>query len=107
MKKIYAIVIVVLLSGCKPLANKGEVEISGSDCPKDGTCSIKIFNNKSITTKSDENNENFHYEMVENTTKNTVVFEYSKDVPKGVMDAGLREEITVEFDNNIKPMKIY
>ena len=105
MKKYGTLIFLIIVAACKPTAFKNEAVNLVSDCPGDGSCTMKIFPDKGIITKAGENNGNFHYEMVADAAKSTVVYEYSKNVPKNVMDAGLREEIVLEIDDTIKEGK--
>ncbi|MDI1254957.1 MAG: hypothetical protein PSV16_02565 [Flavobacterium sp.] len=106
MKKYKIFFLLVVLMACKSakqsiVAENAIVNFT-SDCPKEGTCTVKLLHNKAVVTKTDENGENFQYNLIADTTKTTIVYEYSKNVPKGIMDAGLREEIVITIDNNIK-----
>lgn len=70
-----------------------------SDCPSDGNCRIKIEKNKQLLLKSDYIGK-LYYELMNDTSKSVVIYEYSRNTPKDLQDASYREEIIFEIPNN-------
>ena len=104
MKRLLLFVLLILLFACDA-KKQGATNINStiaqlSSCPKQGNCSVKIFCNSAMDIKSDENNENLHYELKTDNRKSIIVYSYVLTVPKGVMDGGLREEVVVEIEND-------
>jgi len=98
MKKILLLVSIVLLS-CSAKKNTAiNTAILTSDCPKDGTCTIKLFKNQSMSIQEDEWG-NRSYKLVENGEKNVIQFNYIRTVKGNLQDAGYREEIVFEINN--------
>ncbi len=75
-----------------------------SDCPKDGTCSVEIIKNKSISIKKDEFGS-IYYLLEDNLNTTVVKYSYSRTVKGDLQDAGYREEIVFEIDENNKTLK--
>lgn len=65
-----------------------------SECPKAGSCTVKIEQHKSMVVIQNENG--IHYALEENPETNVVIYTYSKTIKGNVQDAGYREEIVFE-----------
>ena len=105
MKTLLAISLLSLLSSCtsnKKLAatlSKNENTISlESACPEDGKCTVEIFKNKSLNVLSDEFGS-IYTQQLDNPEMSVIVYQYDRNVPKGLQDAHYREEIIFEVNN--------
>lgn len=70
-------------------------------CPKEGSCDIKVHTDKTIVVKTSELGE-LYYELQDSKDKTVIVYTYTKTVRKDIMDAGYREEIVFEINNDAK-----
>lgn len=101
MKKIVALLLAFLVLSCatkKPMANFSKATLL-SDCPTAGTCTVELFQNKSMVINFDNNRNT--YSLVDNFEKNVVVFTYNKTVKGNLQDAGYREEVIFETEKTL------
>jgi len=82
---------------CKKNTTPAEAVAITSECPKDGTCSVKLLKDKSIAVKKDEFGR-LYYTLEESTSKNVVHYIYKRTVKGDLQDASYREEIVFEID---------
>jgi hypothetical protein len=101
MKRILQITACLLLLSCS--TKKAGIAIPAvtltSDCAKNAECSLKIFPYKSMNVKTDEFGR-LYYEMVDNPEKNVIQYNYNKIVKGDIQDAGYREELVFEANQN-------
>lgn len=76
-----------------------------SECPDDGICTLKIYENKGLSIKTD-NTGKIYYEFEENKELNVIHFEYKRNVPDDLQDASYREEIVFELKNSISEINL-
>lgn len=103
MKKLFLILLALGLSFChcpKPsvagTSTKASIE---SSCPENGVCTIKIEKNKSMLVKTDEFGS-VYYILEDDATKSVIIYEYKRNVEKGLQDGQHREEIVFEINNS-------
>lgn len=77
----------------KPIGNEAALI---SECPKDGTCTIELFENKSIVVKKDDFGS-VYYNLEDNTSTSVAKYTYSRKVKGDIQDAGYREEVIMEL----------
>jgi len=70
-----------------------------STCPENGVCTIKIQKGKSMIVKTDEFGS-VYYTLEDNSAKSVIVYEYKRNVEKGLEDGQHREEIVFEINNS-------
>ncbi len=118
MKLLSFIFFAVLIIGCKTNKNvvtnsiisdtinqnKSEKQLQ-TICPENGKCTTTIFRNQSLDIKTDEFGS-IYYEKIDNPNTSVILFSYSRNVPKGVQDAGYREEIVFEINNSDKNISL-
>ena len=75
------------------------------DCPKDGTCSIKLLQNKGVSIKKDDFGRDY-LELAESAATNVIQYQYSRTVKGKVQDAGYREEVIFEIGQNVDAMAL-
>lgn len=102
-----------LLYSCSP-SNKFDKQLSKNDkieekslktkCPKDGICFINFLSNKSIKTKTVNNI--FSYDIVDDSNKTVIQFQYSKNQDETPVDGGYRETIFFEVSNTNKNLEL-
>lgn len=66
-------------------------------CPNNGECSLTITENKGLNLKM-VNNDTI-YEIVENSNKTTIKYNYSVNQDQAIHDGGYAEEIIFEIEN--------
>jgi hypothetical protein len=97
-KKILLLLCALLLS-CSASQKNGVTTVTlTSECPKNGTCTLKLHKNKSMSVKTDEWG-NRSYALEESTEKSVIQFNYVRTVKGNIQDAGYREEIAFEINN--------
>ena len=106
-KKIVLLFVVmsVLSCNCKKATAQQKTATLTSECPKDGTCTIKIIKNKSIVIKKDEFGSVF-YTLEGSTSKKVVQYTYNRTVKGDIQDANYREEVIFELDNKAKNINL-
>jgi len=72
-----------------------------SDCPKDGTCSIEIYEQQKIVVKNDEFGRPY-YTLEASDEKKVIRFTYNKKVKENLQDASYKEEVLFEINNQIQ-----
>ena len=97
MKRIIFIAALALLS-CSAKKSAAQVAMLTSECPKDGTCSIELFENKSIAVKKDEFGS-LYYSLEDNASTRVAKYTYTRQVKGEIQDAGYREEVIIELKN--------
>ncbi len=70
-----------------------------SECPKNGDCTIQVFENKSMIVKSDEFGS-LYYDLEDNMVKKVLKYTYNRKVKGDIQDANYREEIVFELENS-------
>jgi len=101
MKKLILCAAVLFLSCASKKTNGIQKPVAlqlESECPKAGTCSIEVFENKKMQVNLDEFGS-VYYQLEEDLQKKVVKYVYSKTVKGDIQDAGYREEIVFELDN--------
>lgn len=104
MKKIITLITVLFLASCsckKVNSQNHSTANLTSDCPKNGTCSLELFKGKSMLVNQDEFNKPY-YELEENAATTVLKYTYSRTVKGNIQDAGYREEIVFEINNDQK-----
>lgn len=103
MKKLLFIPLALGLSFCNcqkatvaTMPTKSSIE---STCPENGVCTIQIQKNKSMAVKTDEFGS-VYYTSEDDATKSIIVYEYKRNVEKGLQDGQHREEIVFEINNS-------
>jgi hypothetical protein len=103
MKTIISTFSLILMVSCgcnKSISHIDKVANLISDCPKDGTCVLEVFKNKSITVKQDEFGS-IYYSIDDNLNSKVYKYVYSRTIKGDLQDAGYREEIVFELNNDI------
>ena len=88
----------ILSCKCKKTATQQTTVSVTSECPKDGTCTVQLLKNKSITVKKDEFGSTF-YTLEDSDSKNVIQYTYKRTVKGDLQDANYREEIIFEINN--------
>ena len=70
-----------------------------SPCPSDGVCTTEILKNKSLVIKTDEFGSTYT-QTIDSETTSVIVYQYNRIVKGDLQDAGYREEIIFEINNN-------
>lgn len=68
-------------------------------CPEDGKCTVQLFKNKSLEVKTDEFGS-VYYQMTDNTQTSVILYQYKRNVEKGLQDAHYTEEIIFEISHS-------
>jgi hypothetical protein len=100
MKKVSVLIILFILVSCG--SKKSSTVLSASltsACPKDGDCTVAVFDNKSMVVKTTELGS-LYYELEENTSKKVIKYTYNRKVKGNIQDASYREEIVFEINNS-------
>ncbi|HMI06592.1 MAG TPA: hypothetical protein VK528_03525 [Flavobacterium sp.] len=101
MKKIVGLLFAFLLLSCGAKKPSGPtIAALLSECPKNGTCTVKILSHKSMVVTQDD--YGMHYKLEENPEKNVVLYTYSRTIKGDVQDASYREEVVFEVNNDLK-----
>lgn len=99
-KKVSVFIILLVLASCGTKRSTSVLDASlNSGCPKDGDCTVAIFDNKSMTVKTTELGS-LYYELAENTSKKVIKYTYNRKVKGNIQDASYREEIVFEINSN-------
>ena len=103
MKKLFLIPLALGLTFChcqKAAVSATSTKVSiESTCPENGVCTIQIQKNKSMIVKTDEFGS-VYYTLEDDTAKSVIVYEYKRNVEKGLQDGQHREEIIFEINNS-------
>jgi hypothetical protein len=97
MRKIILLSTLMLLS-CGAKKSTAKVAALTSECPKDGTCAVEIFENKSIAVKKDELGS-LYYTIEDASATRVAKYTYTRKVKGEIQDAGYREEVIIELKN--------
>lgn len=105
MKKLLFISLALSLSFCDcqktavaATSPKPSIAIE-STCPENGVCTIKIQKGKRMNVKADEFGS-VYYNLEEDATKSVIIYEYNRNVEKGLQDGQHKEEIVFEINNS-------
>lgn len=108
MKKIFSIVLPVLLFACASqkdstavLNSKSTIE---SQCPPQGKCTITIHKDKGLLVKTDDFNK-LYYEYAHAPGKVVVTYVYNKTKNPDYQDDFYNEELAFESDVNLSNIK--
>lgn len=103
MKKLFLIPLALSLTFCHcqkaavaAVQTKSKIE---STCPENGVCTIQIQKNKSMVVKTDEFGS-VYYTLEDDNSKSVILYEYKRNVEKGLEDGQHREEIVFEINNS-------
>jgi hypothetical protein len=66
-------------------------------CPEGGNCMIEILTGKSFSVKNFNNA--LTYQLMDDATKTTIHFQYTRKLDESIFDGGYREELFFELDN--------
>lgn len=100
MKTLFVVVSALLLTGCGARKNtaKSPADPIVKDCPVEGTCKMEVLPNKSLEVRSDESG-GLYYQLTDAENTTVVLYQYDKNVPANLADAGYRETIVFEVNN--------
>ena len=88
----------ILFSCCsKKTTSANNISQKVNICADNGTCTIEILKNKSISINADFGKTN--YILIDDFDKNVVKYQYAKNLEESNIDGGYREEIIFEIDN--------
>lgn len=111
MKLFYLLLFMILSLGCSSQKSAFNLEkldkiksFSTSDCPEDGTCTLKIIPNKSLTLKYDD----FGQLYGETIGSDQVLIEYTykRKVPKNLADAHYSETYYFTIPKSTKELDL-
>jgi len=112
MKKLFLMPTAFLFSFCctnKEIMKKEEenkvVTKTESSCPSDGVCTTEILKKKSLVIKTDEFGSTYT-QIIDSETTSVIVYQYNRIVKGDLQDAGYREEIIFEINNNDKELNL-
>ncbi|MFD2908368.1 hypothetical protein ACFSX9_06435 [Flavobacterium ardleyense] len=72
---------------------------SAADCPTDGDCTTVLFENKSLSIKTDDIGS-IYYTLNDNLETSVIKFEYNKKIDTTLQDNSYREEVLFEIPNS-------
>ena len=114
-KKLLFIPLGIIVSFCAPkkeITNNdktaGEVKkinLSDSNCPEDGICSIEVIKNKSIVVKTDDFGSNY-YLLEDHENTSVIYYKYDRNFEKDLQDAYYKEEIAFEVSNDVNQLNL-
>lgn len=86
-------------SCCSKKSNllENKEQSSSFECPNNGECSLTIIENKGLNLKM-INNDTI-YEIIDNTEKTIIKYNYSINQDQNIYDGGYAEEIIFEIEN--------
>lgn len=102
MKKLLAIPIALMLLNCGSSMSLSETSESTKEvaqCPEKGNCTIEVLKNKTLLTKTDGTGA-LYYKISDSNITSVIKYTYTKDSNPAIQDAGYREEIIFEVENN-------
>lgn len=112
MKKLFLIPSALLFSFCctnKEVIKKEEdtkiVLKTASPCPSDGLCTTEILKNKSLVIKTDEFGSTYT-QTIDSETTSVIVYQYNRTVKGDLQDAGYKEEVIFEINNNTEELNL-
>jgi hypothetical protein len=86
-----------IISCCSKKHADNKSSITSFVCPNKGDCILEIIKNKGITLKK-TNDIDVAYEIVEDSTKMVVKYNYSVNQDQAIYDGGYAEEIIFEIN---------
>lgn len=98
------IIVLVMLFSCNTtkstVATTSSVtkEAVQAFCPENGKCTTQLLKGKSLNVKTDEFGSTY-YQLTDNNQTTVILYQYKRNVPKGLQDAGYTEEILFEINN--------
>ncbi len=82
-----------------------KINLSDSNCPEDGICSIEVIKNKSIVVKTDDFGSNY-YLLEDNENTSVIYYKYDRNFEKDLQDAYYKEEIAFEVSNDVNQLNL-
>lgn len=105
MKKILIYGSFLFLLSCKAQTSfKNELTLI-SECPKDGTCEIELYQNKSLVLLVDQLG-GMYYELQETPGKSVIHFQYNKTTQANLQDGHYREDVLFEINHDTKSLNL-
>lgn len=74
-------------------------------CPEDGKCTTQLLKNKSLNVKTDEFGATY-YQLSDNKQASVILYQYKRNVKKGLQDGNYTEEIIFEINNDDAKMTL-
>lgn len=107
MKKLLLIPVLLSLSFCNTANTNKSVMTTTieSECPANGKCTIQLLKNKGIDLKTDGLGK-LYYQLIDDSSKSVVIYEYNRDVEEGLQDGQHKEEIAFEIENGAKEIRL-
>lgn len=112
MKIFYFLIPLFMVNACKTQSGTvtssektimQQKEIKDSGCPSDGTCTVKVYKNKSLEIRKDESMRTIYPEIVDGS--NIVVeYTYFRSGPEGTADGNYSETIQFELPAGTKDL---
>lgn len=109
--KLVVLSLLLLVASCacaKKAVKKEDVVEAGqtiSECPEDGTCTLKIFKNKRLVVLYDDIGKMF-YKLEEDSNTSVVIYEYNRKTDPALQDGQYREEVVFEVENKDQELKL-
>ena len=99
MKKYLILPAVLILFSCSSQKKTDftSASISGTNCPEDGECTVRLEKNQRLDIKKDEFGS-IYYNLLPSDDKNVIVYEFSRGFDEQLQDSGYREHILIETD---------
>jgi hypothetical protein len=76
-----------------------------SDCPNDGNCELMVFKNSSLQIQSDGLGHSY-YDMIFDSGKTVIMYEYKRNSEKSYQDGNLTERIVFEIKNDVTELTV-
>ncbi|NBL64682.1 hypothetical protein GV828_05650 [Flavobacterium sp. NST-5] len=107
MKQIFiATSLMIMLMGChSQKKSMEENKVTISNCPNTGTCKFEVFENKKLVLNTDVTDK-IYYAFEDNVGSNVYVYQYNKITEPELVDAGYREEVLFELDQNMAKINL-
>lgn len=105
MKKIGILLIVAMFAAscaCQKKSATPPTATLVSGCPTDGSCTIKVDDNRTVILRKDEYGSGF-CDLSEAKGERVVTIRYEKRVPKGIQDGFYNEELLLVFSDDLQP----
>lgn len=97
MKNILIVMTLLIMASCGVKKNVSSTTTTvASDCPKDGDCTIEVFDGKSMVVKTSET-RSLYYDLEDAVNKKVIKYTYNRKVKGDLQDASYREEIVFEI----------
>lgn len=91
--------LVISSCNCQKNTATNSSKTIGITCPEDGKCTTQIFKNKNLEVKTDEFGS-VYYQMSDNPETSVILYQYKRNVEKGLQDANYTEEIIFEIKHS-------